>query len=363
MIREELLKLSKEELVEMLLQLQGHPSAYSPKIDPDTTYRPPPGRVVVTPETPFGHIDREADTAVNLWKQLGLPILADEISQSSISSAGDSPRSLAEQRIDRGRRGVKKGNILANRRFSAKFMSGVGTEEDIRTVEEAVFKIDWAHFALHDVIPDNMFKFTLLAKKQLILATTIGNSDEKECLRCLREQTEYLSGALKTLSNHLPLSASFDRILSDNVLMSLDKAGINIMFEVDDSKSAQLKKLMYFGSSSAITNLCLQFIANSTTSLLSELETSAKIIGYAQYKFVDDLAQIWHAYTGRMPEIGRWYSPSAKDSSFLISRFDQFVRVLEPKIKAETIRTVLDAYRDARERNPAEPGNEEPSKN
>lgn len=363
MIREELLKLSKEELVEMLLQLHEHPSADSPKIDPDTTHRPPPGRVIVTPETPFGHIDREADTAVNLWKQLGLPILGDEVSQSSVSSAEDPRRSPAEQLIDRGRRGVKKGNILANRRYSKDFMTSIGTTEDIDMVWEAVLRIDLAYFGLKDVNIEAMFRFTLLAKRQLLFAKIIGDRNEKDFLRRLRKQTDSLSMTLKQLSKHLTLQASFDIDVSDNVLKALDTAGINILFEVDESKSARMKKLLYFGSASAISDLCLQFITMSAKRLSAEIESSAKIKQYAQDKFVDDLAQIWHASTGRMPEFSGWSSPSTKDSSLLISRFDQFVRALEPEIKTGTIQTVLAAFKDARERNPAVSKNEDPSKN
>src|SRR5579863_10248907 len=75
------------------------------------TYQLPPGRVIITPETPFGPIDRENDTAINLWKELGLPLLGSV--KSHIRLTEKPPRTAAERRVDRGRRGVQKGNLLA----------------------------------------------------------------------------------------------------------------------------------------------------------------------------------------------------------------------------------------------------------
>jgi hypothetical protein len=152
------------------------------KVDPNDAYGLPPGRVIVTPETPFGPIDREADTAFNLWKQLQLPVLADETPQSSTDSTESLPRlekGVDRGRLDRGRRGVERGNIRTNRRFDSKFMDSIGTDEDIERVLKAVDRIDKVHFGLPSEIPINIIRVILLAKRQLIIADRISKFDEK----------------------------------------------------------------------------------------------------------------------------------------------------------------------------------------
>ena len=296
-------------------------------------------RVVIGNELKIS-FDRERDTTERLWHRLGLPLPGDEPNISMTAQEQDDS-AFAEKRADRGRRGVSKGNVLAYRNYGPDFMSHVDHAKQ-SAIQEAI-----ARLSLPEEASDNFARYIILYMAQMCASKDFENaSDNVNSLKNVLKAAQELIEALRSVSGHPALRASFDIAVEDELQQLLERAKIKVLWETNEENARDLKTLVLFGSLSEIAEIALSATLMPIAELVVRLDSANLISNSSEYKFVFEVARLWWVYTKRIPTVSRAYDREDERTPRQPS-FQQFIEAIAPEIGSDTVRTTLTAFKAA----------------
>ena len=258
-----------------------------------------------------------------------------------VGQLGEFSLLLQEKRADRGRRGISKGSVLANRSYARDVMSFVDQEKQ-DVIQDAIAKI-----RLPAEVSEQFARYTIFYMAQMVASKAIeGAVDEGKSLHKFLAIAHEFIEAVRVISANPALCASFDIAVGNKIQKILQKAEIGVLWETTEEKARDLKILSYFGSAAENIDFMLSTILLPIAELVVRLDSANLITNSSEYNFVFEMARAWSVYTHRIPTISRAYGPGDKRTARHPS-FQQFIEAIAPEIGSDTIRITLAAFKAA----------------
>ena len=218
-------------------------------------------RIIITDDI-YLRSNKEFGRTVDLWRRLGLPVIADLIPPAG--SPEESDYSPKANRLDKARRGIVKAKFLANRDFGAKFV----LDDEVRNrIYSAVDRIKMTGVNISLEARGRFAWYTSFHMYRLITSEEqegLDKSKEKQkLLKRVMDAIQELSHALEAMDEHKNVTELFDCEVGKEVRAALSRATIKILWEVEKEKAIDLKTLIYTGSALQLMDL---FLSNSKSS-------------------------------------------------------------------------------------------------
>jgi hypothetical protein len=200
---------------------------------------------------------------------------------------------------------------------------------------------------LQEEASDSLAWYIAFHLAQMSASKEFENVAEKgNCLKDVLTASHVLISALRKISGHPALRASFDVAVGKQLQRLLERAEIRVLWETTEQKARDLKTLAYFGSLSEIADFTLSAVLIPIAELVVRLDSANLITNSSEYKFVFEVARAWFIYTKRLPTVSRAYDRESERTPRQPS-FQQFIEAITPEIGSDTVRTTLAAFKAA----------------
>ena len=209
-------------------------------------------------------------------------------------------------------------------------------------IQDAIAKL-----GLSEDASDSFVRYIIFYMAQMRVSKDFENaSDNVNSLKNVLKAAQELIEALRSVSGHPALRASFDIAVTTALRQLLERAEIKVLWETNEENARDLKTLVLFGSFSEIADFALSAILMPIAELVVRLDSANLISNSSEYKFVFEIARAWWACTKRIPTVSRAYDREDERTPRQPS-FQQFIEAIAPEIGSDTIRTTLAAFKAA----------------
>jgi hypothetical protein len=255
-------------------------------------------------------------------------------------------------RVERARRGLKKGQIFARGvDYSKHFpeLHGERWDQLVALLEEAGIESGQA----------GLLARTQMAASRLNATRRSADPDEYDTLKTFLKAVRELSRALAAITSHDRLRNPFDDVIrtafAEAYAVLFKLLGLTVKGPSNESEYLSfLWEALPAGDVMKATLVGIEAVVANMAKTLSE---AARIRNAAEYKFVSDVAEAWHQVTHEFPTMSRNYQQSKEKTDPVRAQplkppnptfFQRFIEIAvsSPSIKDETVRGAVEEFKE-----------------